>query len=115
MCYHEYCYTHKKHHSQKKINAIKAEAVLKLDRKERINFDIKSNKLIDMSFKGYKNCIQHQFLNTECGMYSINFIDSFLTQNKTFHQIIQDAIHDDEMNKLRYSKYYRPRSKKNKE
>jgi hypothetical protein len=38
-----YC-THKKHHSQKKINAIKAEAVLKLDRKERINFDIKSNK-----------------------------------------------------------------------
>ena len=45
-------------------------------------------------------------------MYTIHFIDSFLTNNKTFHEIIQDAIHDDEMNKLRYSKYYRPRSKK---
>lgn len=73
-----------------------------------LDSDIKSNKLIDMSFKGYKNCIQHQFLNTECGMYSINFIDSFLTQNKTFDQIISDPIDDVEMNKLRYSKYFSP-------
>lgn len=69
-------------------------------------------RLTDMSFKMFKNYVQHQFKNTECGMYTIHFIDSFLTNNKTFHEIIQDAIHDDEMNKLRYSKYYRPRSKK---
>jgi hypothetical protein len=73
-----------------------------------------SSRLTDMSFKMHKNYVQHQFKNTECGMYTINFIDSFLTKNKTFHEIIQDAIHDDEMNKLRYTKYYRPRSKKNK-
>jgi len=70
--------------------------------------EMKSNILIDMSFKGFKNCIQHQFLNTECGMYSINFIDSFLTQNKTFDQIISEPINDVEMNNLRYSKYFSP-------
>jgi len=70
--------------------------------------DIKSNIVTDMSFKGFKNCIQHQFLNTECGMYSINFIDCFLTQNKTFEQIISEPIDDVEMNNLRYSKYFSP-------
>ena len=67
-----------------------------------------STSLIDMSFKAYKNCIQHQFLNTECGMYSINFIDSFLSQNKSFEEIISEPIDDKTMNGLRYSKYFSP-------
>jgi hypothetical protein len=94
-----------------KYNVIEDNVIFELNKP--LNKD--SCRLTDMSFKMFKNYVQHQFKNTECGMYSINFIDSFLTQNKTFHQIIQDAIHDDDMNKLRYSKYYRPRSKKNKE
>ena len=67
-----------------------------------------STSLIDMSFRAYKNCIQHQFLNTECGMYSINFIDSFLSQNKSFEEIISEPIDDKTMNGLRYSKYFVP-------
>ena len=94
-----------------KYNVVEDNVIFELDKP----LNKVSCRLTDMSFKMFKNYVQHQFKNTECGMYSINFIDSFLTQNKTFHQIIQDAIHDDEMNKLRYSKYYRPRSKKNKE
>lgn len=65
-------------------------------------------KFRDISFKMFKNYIQHQFENTECGMYSINFIDSMLTSGKTYHEIIRDAINDTKMNSLRYSKYFRP-------
>jgi len=91
-----------------KYNVVNEDVIFEVDK--AIN---KNNcRLTDMSFKMFKNYVQHQFKNTECGMYSINFIDSFLTKNKTFHEIILDAIHDDDMNKLRYSKYYRPRSKK---
>ena len=91
-----------------KYNVVNEKVVFELDKP----LNKTDSRLTDMSFKMFKNYVQHQFKNTECGMYTINFIDSFLTKNKTFHQIIQDAIHDDEMNKLRYSKYYRPRSKK---
>jgi hypothetical protein len=70
--------------------------------------DLESTSLIDMSFRAYQNCIQHQFLNTECGMYSINFIDSFLSQNKSFEEIISEPIDDKTMNGLRYSKYFVP-------
>jgi hypothetical protein len=62
----------------------------------------------DMSFKAFNNFIQHQFRNTECGMYSINFIDSFLIDNKSFIEIINNPINDEKMNSLRYSKYFRP-------
>jgi hypothetical protein len=62
----------------------------------------------DMSFKAFNNFIQHQFLNTECGMYSINFIDNFLIDNKSFIEIINNPINDTKMNSLRYSKYFRP-------
>jgi hypothetical protein len=74
----------------------------------RLARDLESTSLIDMSFRAYQNCIQHQFLNTECGMYSINFIDSFLSQNKSFEEIISEPIDDKTMNGLRYSKYFVP-------
>jgi hypothetical protein len=74
----------------------------------RLARDLESTSLIDMSFRAYQNCIQHQFLNTECGMYSINFIDSFLSQNKSFEEIISEPIDDKTMNGLRYSKYFAP-------
>jgi hypothetical protein len=74
----------------------------------RLDKELDSTSLIDMSFRAYTNCIQHQFLNTECGMYSINFIDSFLSQNKSFEEIISEPIDDKTMNGLRYSKYFVP-------
>jgi hypothetical protein len=73
------------------------------------NGNIKNeSEIIDCSFKLFENYVQHQFKNTECGMYSINFIDHMLVTNKKFHDIILKPIDDDNMNKLRYSKYYRP-------
>lgn len=62
--------------------------------------------MTDVSFKAYSNFIQHQFRNTECGMYSINFIDNFLFKDKTFIEIINDPINDENMNKMRYTKYF---------
>ena len=64
--------------------------------------------IIDSSFKLFENYVQHQFKNTECGMYCINFIDHMLVSKNKFHNIILSAIDDDNMNKLRYSKYFRP-------
>lgn len=64
--------------------------------------------MIDCSFKMFKNFIQHQFKNTECGMYSIHFIDNFLSNEKTFEQIVEHVITDDEMNEMRRTNYYRP-------
>jgi len=60
----------------------------------------------DMSCKAFSNFVQHQFKNTECGMYSINFIDNFLFKNKTFIEIINNPINDTNMNEMRYSKYF---------
>lgn len=64
--------------------------------------------VMDSSFKLFENYVQHQFKNTECGMYCINFIDHMLVSDKNFHDIILKPIDDDNMNNLRYSKYFRP-------
>jgi hypothetical protein len=60
----------------------------------------------DVSFKAFANFVQHQFKNTECGMYSINFIDNFLFKNKTFFEIINNPVNDTDMNQMRYTKYF---------
>jgi hypothetical protein len=65
-------------------------------------------QMVDCSFKMFKNSIQHQFKNTECGMYSIHFIDNCLTSEKKFEQIVEHVITDDEMNKMRQTNFYRP-------
>ncbi len=46
------------------------------------------------------NKIQNQFKNSECGVYSINFILQML-EGKTFDYIEKNPISDDEINKLR--------------
>lgn len=43
---------------------------------------------------------QHQFKNTECGMYSINFIVKQL-EGKTFTEVCTHIINDDKMNGMR--------------
>ena len=49
---------------------------------------------------------RHQFKNSECGVYCINFIISLL-EGETFENITKNVIKDDDMNKLR-SKYFLP-------
>lgn len=57
------------------------------------NFDIRHNK------------IQHQFDNSECGVYSINFIVR-LVGGETFDEITQNITKDDLMNNCRQT-YFR--------
>ena len=50
------------------------------------------------------NPIQHQHENSECGVYSINFIVSMLKNNglkSNFFQICKDIIDDKTMNSFR--------------
>lgn len=51
-------------------------------------------------FTCYYNDIRHQFKNSECGVYSMHFIISFL-EGKDFVKIIENIIKDDDMNKNR--------------
>ena len=60
----------------------------------------------DASFHCFKNYVQHQFKNTECGMYCINFIDNMITRKKKFSKLIRYGLDDDYMNSLRYTKYF---------
>ena len=57
------------------------------------DFDIRYNK------------IQHQFKNTECGVYSINFIIR-LVGGETFDEITNNILKDDFMNNCRNT-YFR--------
>jgi hypothetical protein len=57
------------------------------------NFDIKYNN------------IQHQFKNSECGVYSINFITRLL-DGETFENIINNPTSDDKMNEFRKLYFY---------
>lgn len=49
---------------------------------------------------------RHQYKNSECGVYCINFIVSML-EGKTFESITDNVVRDDAMNVLR-SKYFNP-------
>ena len=56
----------------------------------------------------YTNNIRHQFKNSECGVYSINFIIQLL-KGKSFKDITENIINDDKMEKNRsklFIKYF---------
>lgn len=61
------------------------------------------SKNINNIQKRYNN-IRHQFKNTECGVYSINFILRLL-KGETFGHIIKNITYDDDMSKCRL-KYF---------
>lgn len=65
------------------------------------NKDLKNLKKFDIRY----NNIQHQFNNSECGVYSINFIVR-LVSGESFDEITQNITKDNEMNKCR-TKYFR--------
>ena len=58
------------------------------------------NNLDNTLFSTYYNDIRHQYKNSECGVYSMHFIISFL-EGKTFIEIINNIINDDNINKFR--------------
>ena len=60
-------------------------------------------------FATYYNDIRHQYKHSECGVYSMHFIISFL-EGKSFIDIINDIISDDNINKFR-NIYYQPHIK----
>jgi hypothetical protein len=93
---------YKKYNSKLPINDV-VEKIKKIKSipENKINNLIKSNEYIKNLLGGgfdirYNN-IQHQFENSECGVYSINFIIR-LVENETFDSIINDITKDDKMN-----------------
>lgn len=54
------------------------------------------------------NDVQHQRKNSECGVYSVNFIVERLN-GKSFEDIVNNIVPDEEMNKKR-KVYFRPRT-----
>ena len=69
---------------------------------ERIS--IQGIKIKGEPFKLYYNDIRHQYKNSECGVYSMNFIIEFLN-GKNFKEIIENRVSDDNMNKKRFLYY----------
>ena len=61
---------------------------------------------IQNRFKIFINDNQHQHKGSECGMYSIYYITKFL-EGKTFNEVSNNKISDDEVYKYRY-RFYRP-------
>lgn len=88
--------------------------IVKYIYKKKYNKDIKINSLINKIKGGGKhkfiddlklfdikyNTVQHQFNNSECGVYSINFIVR-LVRGETFKEITENIKKDDIMNKCR--------------
>jgi len=62
----------------------------------KISKEVENLSKLDIRY----NNIQHQFKNSECGVYSINFIIR-LAQGETFDHIINNITRDDEMNECR--------------
>lgn len=64
------------------------------------------NNVTHKSFRLYYNTNRFQYKNTECGVYSMHFIEQFLN-GKNFDEITNDIYSDEEINKKRQF-YYRP-------
>ena len=64
---------------------------LKNQAKDKLNKDVEL----------HVNVKRHQYKNTECGVYSVNFILNLL-KGKKYEDIIENVITDDEMEKNRY-------------
>lgn len=69
---------------------------------ERIS--IQGIKIKGEPFKLYYNDIRHQYKNSECGVYSMNFIIELLN-GKSFKEIIKNRISDENINKKRFEYY----------
>lgn len=75
-----------------------------------IDITKKYSQVVMKGFIGFSNYIRFQYKNSECGVYSMHFITEFL-EGKTFKEIINNVIDDDNMNKKR-DFFYRPNLEK---
>ena len=75
-----------------------------IDKTKLKNLNVVSMK----SFRTFYNNKKFQFKNTECGVYSMYFIDELL-HDKTYDEFISNIIKDDAMHKNR-KKYFKPNS-----
>lgn len=105
----KYLYS-KKYNSKLPINDVleKIKNIKNLNNEQKQKF-IDDNKYLKNLFGGAFdirfNHIQHQFDNSECGVYSINFIIR-LVSGEDFDSIINNVTKDEEMNKFR-KEYFR--------
>jgi len=67
----------------------------------------KTQRVKKFEFKSNPN--RHQFKNTECGMFSMNFIIN-MKKNKTFNKIVNEKLTDDMVFKKREEFYYKRES-----
>lgn len=68
---------------------------------KRLQKDLFYNDNIEKKY----NYIQHQYKNSECGVYCINFIDKMISSSN-FDNFIKNKIKDDDMNRNRIE-YFR--------
>ena len=86
----------------------RAKYLTKLSEKERdliIKQDEELNNMYNGGFDIRHNNVQHQFDNSECGVYSINFIIR-LVSGESFDSVTQNITKDEKMNKNR-QEYFR--------
>jgi hypothetical protein len=70
---------------------------LRKDKKKLLSHEIIQNlRKFDIDY----NKVRHQYDNSECGVYSINFILELL-DGKSFKDITNNKTYDEEMNKNR--------------
>jgi len=82
---------------------LEIDKVLGITSKLEKNISTKYYKIINNKFKDFDirfNNKQHQFKNSECGVYSINFILR-LAKGETFDDIVNNITPDKEINKCR--------------
>ena len=63
-------------------------------------------QLIPLKMKIQINKVQHQYSNTECGVYSIYFITQQLDKKRSFNEICNRIVNDAKMNAMRKVYFY---------
>lgn len=62
------------------------------------------DRMGDPRFRSRINTERKQYKNTECGMFSINFLVECL-RKRSFNSIVKDQVFDDQVQKLRYKHF----------
>lgn len=65
------------------------------------------NKILQKTFRIFYSNNKHQYKNSECGMYSIHFLDNMIN-DIDFFDYVNNRNSDKYMNELRFSKYFLP-------
>jgi len=89
-------YIYNRTFNNEQLNINKIIDIIQNNNNPSYNHDIKKLLKIDIKY----NNIQHQFNNSECGVYSINFILRLL-EKESQQDIINNVVLDHEMNKNR--------------